>query len=87
LIVNEMKNKDRLCYIHIRKHENTLRQLDNLLSGQNASETIEGMWDKIRKAWRHRLPDLESAVHFKILNREPILPYEKGGKYRYECHR
>lgn len=85
LIVHEMKSKNKLSYIHIRKHENILKQLDNLLSGQNASETIEGLWDKIRIAWRHRLPDLESGIHFKILNREYIPPYEKGGKYRYKC--
>jgi TolB-like protein/lipopolysaccharide biosynthesis regulator YciM len=43
------------------------------------------MWDKIRKAWRYILPDLETGAHFKVLERNLIPPYEKGGKYRYDC--
>jgi hypothetical protein len=43
------------------------------------------MWGKINQAWHHRLPDLERAAHFKVLERELIPPHEKGGKYRYEC--
>jgi adenylate cyclase len=85
LIVNEMKNMGKPEFIYIRKHEKTLKLLDNLLAGPNASKTVKGMWDKIRKAWRHRLPDLETAAFFKILERNLIPPYEKGGKYRYDC--
>ncbi len=43
------------------------------------------MWAKINMAWRHRLPDLESAALFKVLDRDLVSPYEKGGKYRYQC--
>jgi adenylate cyclase len=85
LIVNEMKNRDKPEFIHTRKHEKTLRLLDNSLAGKNASKTAEGMWDKIRKAWRYTLPDLETGTNFKIVDRNLILPYEKGGKYRYDC--
>jgi adenylate cyclase len=85
LIVTEMKNLNKPGFIHIRKHEKTLKLLDNSLAGQNASKTLEGMWDKIRKAWRYTLPDLETGTHFKILERNLIPPYEKGGKYRYDC--
>jgi adenylate cyclase len=85
LVVNEMKNLGRPEFIHTRKHEKTLRLLDNSLAGKNASKTAEGMWDKIRKAWRYTLPDLETGTHFKIVERNLISPYEKGGKYRYDC--
>jgi len=85
LVVTEMKNRDEPEFIHTRKHEKTLRLLDNSLAGENASKTVEGMWDKIRKAWRYKLPDLEAGTHFKILERNLIPPYEKGGKYRYDC--
>lgn len=84
-IVTEMKNLNKPGFIHLRKHENTLKLLDNSLAGQNASKTVGGMWDKIRKAWRYKLPDLETAAHFKILNRNLLPPYERGGKYRYDC--
>ena len=46
---------------------------------------MDGMWAKIRMAWRNRLPDLESAALFKVLDRDLVSPYEKGGKYRYQC--
>jgi TolB-like protein/cytochrome c-type biogenesis protein CcmH/NrfG len=85
LVVNEMKNRDEPEFIHTRKHEKTLRLLDNSLAGENASKTVKGMWDKIRKAWRYTLPDLEAGTHFKIVERNFIPPYEKGGKYRYDC--
>lgn len=85
LVVTEMKNLDKPKFIHIRKHEKTLKLLDDSLAGQNASKTSKGMWDKIRKAWRYTLPDLETGTHFKILDRNLIPPYEKGGKYRYDC--
>jgi adenylate cyclase len=85
LVVTEMKKKGKPDFIHIRKHEKTLKLLDNSLAGQHASKTVKGMWDKIRKAWRHRLQDLETAALFKVLDRDLIPPYEKGGKYRYEC--
>jgi TolB-like protein len=85
LVVTEMKNLGKPGFIHIRKHEKILRLLDNALAGQCASKTIQGMWEKIRKAWHYRLPDLEKAVHFKVLGRDLIPPYEKGGQYRYQC--
>jgi adenylate cyclase len=85
LVVTEMKNLGKPGFIHIRKHEKILRLLDNSLAGQHASKTVDGMWGKINQAWHHRLPDLEKAAHFKVLERELIPPHEKGGKYRYEC--
>lgn len=80
-----MKKQDRPGFIHIHRLQEILTQLDQALSGKNASKHMEGMWAKINMAWRHRLPDLESATLFKILDRDLIPPYEKGGKYRYEC--
>jgi len=85
LVVTEMKKSDTPDFIYIRKHENTLKLLDNSLAGENASKTVNGMWDKIRKAWRHRLPDLETGSLFTVLNRDQLAPYEKGGKFRYDC--
>jgi len=85
LVVTEMKNFDKPEFIYIRKHEKTLKLLDNSLAGPYASKTAKGMWDKIRKAWRYILPDLETGAHFKVLDRNLIPPYEKGGKYRYDC--
>ena len=85
LVVAEMKNMGKPGFIHIRKHEKILKLLDNSLAGQHASKTVDGMWGKINQAWFHRLPDLEKAAHFKVLERELIPPHEKGGKYRYEC--
>jgi TolB-like protein len=85
LIISEMKKQDRPGFIHIHRLQEILTRLDQALSGKNASKNVEGMWAKINMAWRHRLPDLESAALFKILHRDHIPPYEKGGKYRYEC--
>ena len=85
LIVNEMKEKGRPEFVYIRKYEKVLSLLDKSLAGANASKTADGMWDKIRKAWRHRLPDLETGSLFRVLNRNYIGPYEKGGKFRYDC--
>jgi adenylate cyclase len=85
LVVSEMKNLGKPGFIHIRKHEKVLKVLDNSLAGEKASKTAEGMWDKIRKAWRYSLPDLETGSHFKIVGRDLIRPYERGGKYRYDC--
>ena len=85
LVVTEMKNLGKPRFIHIRKHENTLRLLDSALAGRYASNSARAMWDKIRKAWHYRLPGLEAAALFKILGRNLIPPYEKGGKHRYEC--
>ena len=81
LMVKELKNLEKPGFIYIRKHEKQLRFLDKALSGQHTSATIDNMWEKIKKAWRERLPDLESASLFKIPNRNLIKPYEKGGKY------
>ena len=85
LIYSEMKMRSRPEYVHIRRHQKLLAQLDLALSGKNASKNVEGMWAKINMAWRHRLPDLESAAIFKVLDRDRIPPYEKGGRYRYQC--
>jgi adenylate cyclase len=85
LIVHEMKKNGQSDYIHIRRHKDVLQMLDQGLSGKYASKNVESMWAKINMAWRHRLPDLETAACFKILNRDQIPPFEKGGKYRYEC--
>jgi TolB-like protein/Tfp pilus assembly protein PilF len=85
LVVTEMKNLGKPGFIHIRKHEKALRLLDNSLAGTYASKTADGMWAKIRQAWLYRLPDLEQAAYFKILERDLIPPHEKGGKYRYKC--
>ena len=85
LVVTEMKNLDKPGFIHIRKHEKILKMLDDSLAGEKASKNVEGMWDKIRKAWRYSLPDLETGNHFKIVGRDLIRPYERGGKYRYDC--
>lgn len=85
LINAEMKMRSRPEYVHIRRHQKILTRLDLALSGKNASKNAEGMWAKINMAWRHRLPDLESAAIFKVLDRDLIPPYEKGGRYRYQC--
>lgn len=85
LIITEMKKQDRHRFVHIRRHQNVLTLLDKSLSGKKASENVDGMWAKIRMAWRNRLPDLESAALFKVLDRDLVSPYEKGGKYRYQC--
>ena len=85
LIINEMKKQGKPGFIHIHKHQNILKLLDKSLSGKHASKHVDGMWAKINMAWRHRLPDLETAALFKVLDRDLISPYEKGGKYRYEC--
>ena len=75
LIVTEIKNLSKPGFIHIRKHEKTLKLLDKSLAGQHVSKSAEDMWIKIRKAWRERLPDLETAAFFKILDRNLIPPY------------
>jgi TolB-like protein len=85
LIINEMKKQGRPEFVHIHRHKKILTLLDKSLSGKNASKHVEGMWAKIKMAWCHRLPDLESAVLFKVLDRDLVAPYEKGGKYRYKC--
>ena len=85
LIITEMKKQGRPGFVHIHRHQDILTRLDRSLSGKNASKHVEGMWAKINMAWRHRLPDLESAALFRVLDRDLIAPYEKGGKYRYQC--
>jgi adenylate cyclase len=85
LIVHEMKDKKNSEYVYIRKHEQVLKSLDKSLAGNYASKTIDGMWEKIRKAWHYSLPNLEEAAHFKIEGRDQVPPYEKGGKYLYAC--
>jgi len=84
LIITETKKQGNLGFVHIRRHQRILTLLDKSLSSKNASEHVEGMWAKIRMAWRNRLPDLEAAALFKVLDRELVSPYEKGGKYRYQ---
>ena len=85
LIVHEMKRKGQADFIHIRRHKAVLQKLDQGLSGKHASKNAENMWAKINMAWRHRLPDLEAAACFKILDRDMIAPFERGGKFRYDC--
>ena len=85
LIIAEMKKRPKPGYVYIHRHQDVLTLLDKSLSGKNASEHLDGMWAKIKMAWRHRLPDLESASLFKVLDRDLVSPYEKGGKYRYQC--
>jgi TolB-like protein/Tfp pilus assembly protein PilF len=85
LIVNEMKQPSHSGYVYIRKHEQLLKFFDDKLAGSYASGTIDGMWEKIRKAWHYSLPNLEEAAHFKIEGRDVKPPYEKGGKFVYEC--
>jgi TolB-like protein len=85
LIITEMKNQVRPGFVYMPRHKDLLRLLDESLSGKKASEHVEGMWAKINMAWRNRLPDLEAAALFKVLNRDLVSPYEKGGKYRYQC--
>ena len=85
LIVKEMKQQGTAEYIHIRKHEQMIKHLDVLLAGIHASQSIDGMWEKIRKAWHYTLPNLAEASHFKIENRNRLTPYEKGGKHIYDC--
>ena len=43
LIITEMKMRGRPEYIHIRRHQKILTQLDLTLSGKNASKNEEGM--------------------------------------------
>lgn len=85
LIVYEMKQQDNIGYVYIRKHEKRLKFLDEVLAGSHASNTIDGMWEKIRKSWHYSLPILKEAAHFKIEHRDIKPPYEKGGKYLYDC--
>jgi TolB-like protein len=85
LIITEMKKQEVPGFVHMPRHKDILRLLDKSLSGKKASEHAEGMWAKINMAWRNRLPDLEAAALFKVLDRELVSPYEKGGKYRYQC--
>ena len=85
LVAAEMKHRNQPDFIHIRKHEQTLRMLDLSIAGPSASKSVESMWEKVRKAWRYKLPDLESGVVFTVLDRDLIVPYEKGGKCRYDC--
>ncbi len=85
LIITEMKKQKVPGFVHMPRHKDILRLLDKSLSGKKASENVDGMWAKINMAWRNRLPDLEAAALFKVLDRELVSPYEKGGKYRYQC--
>ena len=85
LIINEMKKQGEPRFIHIRKYKNELKLLDAFLSGKHTSKDLDSLLAKLRVAWRNRLPDLETATLFKVQDRDRISPYEKGGKYRYEC--
>jgi len=85
LIVHEMQQQSSPGFVYIRKHELLLKSLDDVLAGPYASKNIDGMWEKIRKAWHYSLPNLEEAAHFKIEGRDLVPPFEKGGKYHYEC--
>jgi len=85
LIINEMKKQGEPRFIHIRKYKNELKLLDEFLSSKHTSKDLDSLLAKLRVAWRNRLPDLETATLFKVQDRDRISPYEKGGKYRYEC--
>jgi adenylate cyclase len=85
LIVINMQQRGKTGFVYIRKHEKILRQLDMSLAGRYASKNIGSMWEKIRKAWHYTLTDLEAAAHFKIVDRDLLPPYEKGGRYSYDC--
>lgn len=85
LIVTEIKARNRSGFLHIQKYDKLLRMLDHSLAGRYASKNVEDMWGKLRKAWRDRLPDLETAPLFKLKDRDIIQPYEKGGRFKYEC--
>ena len=85
LIVHEMKHQEHSGYVYLRKHEQLLKLMDETLAGSYASATVEGMYEKIRKAWHYSLPNLEEAAHFKIEGRDLVPPYEKGGKFLYDC--
>ena len=79
LIITEMKKQEVPGFVHMPRHKDILRLLDKSLSGKKASENVEGMWAKINMAWRNRLPDLESAALFKVLDRSLSPPMRKVG--------
>lgn len=85
LIVHEMRKQDPPGYVDIRKYEHQLKLLDSALAGTHASDTVVGMWEKIRKAWHYSLPNLKEAAHFTIEGRDVTAPHEKGGKRIYDC--
>ncbi|MCP3901714.1 MAG: tetratricopeptide repeat protein [Desulfobacteraceae bacterium] len=80
-----MKKQLEPRFIYILKYQDKLKLLDDFLSGKNASKDSDSLLAKIRVAWRNRLPDLEAASLFQVQDRSRVSPYEKGGKYRYEC--
>jgi len=87
LIVTEMKKRNTMGFIGIRRYEELLVSLDQKLSGKCRSNSNSNMWEKIRKAWRdaNGLQDLRKGKHFK-LNRVII---EEGGEaerwQEYNC--
>jgi len=85
LTILEIKKAGKPSFLYIRKYQKVLEQLDKGLSEKHTSKDAESMWAKINMAWRHRLPDLEAAALFKLPGRDQVPPFEKGGKYRYEC--
>ena len=85
LIVINMQQRGKTGFVYIRKHVKILRQLDMALAGRYTSKNIDSMWEKIRKAWHYTLTDLEAAAHFKIVDRDLLPPFEKGGHYSYDC--
>ena len=50
LIVNEMKKKASVEFVHIRRFKKELEQLDKALSGKHASKNTDAMWAKINMA-------------------------------------
>ncbi len=58
LIVHEMKLPGHSGFVYIRKHEQLLKFFDDVLAGSHASGSIDGMCEKIRKAWHYSLPNL-----------------------------
>lgn len=85
LIANETKKK-KAGFVPIRAHSKILSLLDQKLSGKYVSKDKNAMFDKIRKAWRYRLPDLRKGRHFSVLNRD-IIRYADGAgsSWEYRC--
>jgi HEAT repeat protein len=85
LVAREMKKRGELSYINIRSYQNKLRILDRGFLGPEASKDNILRLDKVRKAWRNKLPNLEKASLFTVLNRSKIEPYYQNWK-EYKCN-
>lgn len=88
LIVNAMKDSNKIRFVSITSYVKDLSFLDRMLSGKNASKKSHQMLEKIRKTWRdpHRLSNLKKGSCFKILHRDIIIPgAEIDGHIEYKC--